>query len=221
MGLHHRSARACFRVYGWPAQFYFTFLAPVGVGKEHEPRHGDALAFSAATMPIFPDDNVAYGRETSFGTAIKLYEYQYIGERSNIIFGKRVILRRLGLLLPEIALPVRLYEFRQNAAGKVLPKGSRETTLVGLRRRLIDNPNVEDGFPIQLNFSPEGEKLIAEVYVFKPKAPSATPTTRRTTPRIARNSAVSSHIASGKVSYSCATARRKATCPAIFSSAIL
>ena len=71
--------------------------------------------------------------------------------------------------MPEIALPVRLYEFRQNAAGKVLPKGSRETTLVGLRRRLIDNPNVEDGFPIQLNFSPEGEKLIAEVYVFKPE----------------------------------------------------
>jgi hypothetical protein len=147
----------------------FTFLAPVGVGNEHEPRHGDVLSFTAAAMPIFPDDNVSYGREASFGTAIKLYEYQYIGERSNIIFGKRVILRRLELLLPEIALPVRLYEFRQNAAGKVLPKGSRETTLVGLRRRLIDNPNVEDGFPIQLNFSPEGEKLIAEVYVFKPE----------------------------------------------------
>ena len=147
----------------------FSFLAPVGVGKEHEPRHGDVLSFTAASMPIFPDDSVAYGREASFGTAIKLYEYQYIGERSNIIFGKRVILRRLELLLPEIALPVRLYEFRQNAAGKVLPKGSRETTLVGLRRRLIDNPNVEDGFPIQLNFSPEGQKFIAEVYVFKPE----------------------------------------------------
>ena len=47
----------------------------------------------------------------------------------DIIFGKRVILRRLELLLPEIALPVRLYEFRHNAAGKVLPKGSRETTV--------------------------------------------------------------------------------------------
>ena len=120
-------------------------------------------------MPIFPDDDSAYSREATFGTAIKLYEYQYIGERSNIIFGKRVILRRLELLLPEIALPVRLYEFRQNAAGNVLPKGSRETTLVGLRRRLIDNPNVEDGFPIQIPFSPKGEKLIADVYVFKPE----------------------------------------------------
>ena len=28
----------------------FTFLAPVGVGKEHEPRHGDVLSFTAATM---------------------------------------------------------------------------------------------------------------------------------------------------------------------------
>jgi hypothetical protein len=147
----------------------FTFLAPVGVGKDHEPRHGDVLSFKAATVPVFPDDNEAYGREASFGTAIKLYEYQYIGERSNIIMGRRVILRRLELLLPEIALPVRLYEFRQNAAGKILPKGSRETTLVGLRRRLIDNENVEDGFPISLNFSPNGEKLIADVYVFKPE----------------------------------------------------
>jgi hypothetical protein len=147
----------------------FTFLAPIGVGKQHEARHGEVLSFSAATMPLFPNDDVPFGRETAFGTAIKLYEYQYIGERSNIIFGKRVILRRLELLLPEIALPVRLHEFRKNSAGKVLPKGSRETTLVGLRRRLIDNENVESGFPITLNFSPKGEKLIADVFVFKPE----------------------------------------------------
>jgi hypothetical protein len=147
----------------------FTYLAPVGVGTAHEPRNGDVLSFSAAAMPIFPSDDEPFGRETTYGTAIKLYEYQYIGERSNIIFGKRVILRRLELLLPEVALPVRLHEFRKNAAGKVLPKGSRETTLVGLRRRLVDNENVEAGFPIALNFSPKGEKLIADVFVFKPE----------------------------------------------------
>jgi hypothetical protein len=38
-----------------------------------------------------------------------------------------------------------------------------------LRRRLVDNENVEDGFPLHLNFSPKGEKLIADVYVFKPE----------------------------------------------------
>jgi hypothetical protein len=147
----------------------YTFLAPVDVGKAHEARHGEILSFSAASMPIFPDDDGAYSRESPYGTAIKLYDYQYIGERSNIIFGKRVILRRLELLLPEVALPVRLYEFRRNSAGKVLPKGSRETTLVGLRRRLLDNENVEPGFPISIPFSPKGEKLIADVFVFKPE----------------------------------------------------
>ena len=147
----------------------YTFLAPIGIGKLYEPRHGEVLHFSSATMPLFPNDDSPYGRETEYGTAIKLYEYQYIGERSNIIRGKQVILRRLELLLPEIALPVRLHEFRKNAAGKILPKGSRETTLVGLRRRLADNENVENGFPISLNFSPKGEKLIADVFVFKPE----------------------------------------------------
>jgi hypothetical protein len=147
----------------------YTFLAPVVVGKAHEPRHGEILSFSAASMPLFPDKDSPYGREAIFGTAIKLFEYQYIGEKSNIIRGKSVILRRLELLLPEIALPVRLYEFRKNAAGKILPQGSRETTLVGLRRRLIDNENVEAGFPISINFAPRGEKLIADVFVFKPE----------------------------------------------------
>jgi hypothetical protein len=147
----------------------YTFFAPVGVGKAHEPRHGEILSFTAASMPLFPDKDSPYGREATFGTAIKLFEYQYIGEKSNIIRGKSVILRRLELLLPEIALPVRLYEFRKNAAGKVLPQGSRETTLVGLRRRLVDNENVEAGFPISINFAPKGEKLIADVFVFRPE----------------------------------------------------
>lgn len=147
----------------------YTFLAPIGVGKAHEPRHGEILSFSAASMPLFPDRDSPYGRETTFGTAIKLFDYQYIGEKSNIIRGKKVILRRLELLLPEIALPVRLYEFRKNAAGEILPQGSRETTLVGLRRRLIDSENVEPGFPISINFAPKGEKLIADVFVFKPE----------------------------------------------------
>lgn len=147
----------------------YTFLAPVGVGEANEPRHGEVLSFSADAMPLFPDKDEPFGRMSTYGTAIKLFEYQYVGERSNIIRGKRVLLRRLELLLPEIALPVRLYEFRKNAAGQVLPQASRETTLVGLRRRLVDNENVEPGFPITVPFSPQGEKLVADVYVFKPE----------------------------------------------------
>ena len=73
---------------------------------------------TVSPAPVMAELAAACVKPTTFGTAIKLYEYQYIGERSNIIFGKRVILRRLELLLPEIALPVRLHEFRKNSAGK-------------------------------------------------------------------------------------------------------
>lgn len=63
----------------------------------------------------------------------------------------------------------RLHEFRKNAAGNTLPKGSRGNTLVGLRRRMIANENVEDGFPTSINISPKGEKLIADVLRLQPE----------------------------------------------------
>jgi hypothetical protein len=145
----------------------YTYLAPVGVGDAHPERKGEILSFSAPSLKIFPDKDEPYGREASFGTAIKLYDYKYLGERSNIIRG-RSILSRLDLLLPEIALPIRLYEFRKSEGGKYLDPGSRETTLSGLRRRLNNTPNVEAGFPIKLPFAPSGEQLYATVYAFKP-----------------------------------------------------
>lgn len=144
-----------------------SYLAPVGVGTKHQERRGDILSFSASTMKIYPDRESPYGREAAYGTAIKLYDYKYLGERSNIIRG-RSILSRLDLLLPEIALPIRLYEFRKNQQGKYLDPGSRETSLSGLRRRLNNTTNVEDGFPIRIPFSPAGEQLYATVYAFKP-----------------------------------------------------
>ena len=143
-----------------------SYLAPNGVGTEHPERKGDILSFSAPTMKLFPDKESPYGREATYGTAIKLYDYKYLGERSNIIRG-RSILSRLDLLLPEIALPIRLYEFRKNQQGKYLDPGSRETSLSGLRRRLNNTTNVEDGFPIRIPFSPSGEPLFATVYAFK------------------------------------------------------
>ena len=145
----------------------YTYLAPVGVGDAHAERKGDVLSFSATSLKIYPDKDSPYGREATYGSAIKLFDYKYLGERSNIIRG-RSILSRLDLLLPEIALPIRLYEFRKNEAGKYLDPGSRETTLSGLRRRLNNTPNVENGFPITIPFSPAGEQLYATVYAFKP-----------------------------------------------------
>jgi hypothetical protein len=145
----------------------YTYLAPVGVGESHHARKGDVLSFLAESLNIFPDKESPFGRAAIFGSCIKLYDYKYLGERSNIIRG-RSILSRLDLLLPEIALPVRLYEFRTGETGKYLEPGSRETTLYGLRRRLDGTPNVEKDFPIVIPFSPGGEQLFATVYAFRP-----------------------------------------------------
>lgn len=147
-------------------QSTYTYLAPIGAKKN--PRQGNLLAFEADEFAFFPDRDGPYARTAAFGTAVKLYDYQYTGERSNILRGKS-LLSRLDLLLPEIALPVRLYEYRSNKLGKILKAGSRETTLLGLRRRLVDNDNVEEGFPISVPISPSGEKLIAHVFAFRPE----------------------------------------------------
>ena len=146
----------------------YTYLAPVGVGTEHKDHHGGVLSFTAENFAIFPSNNGPYDRLAPQGTAIKLYEFNYRGEKSNILRGKS-LLSRLDLLLPEIALPVRIYEYRPNQKGTLLPPGSRETTLLGLRRRLRDNDNVEEGFPLALPFSPQGQSLIAHVFAFKPQ----------------------------------------------------
>ena len=146
----------------------YTYLAPVGVGTDRKDHHGGVLSFTAENFAIFPGNDGPYDRDASYGTAIKLYEFNYRGERSNILRGTSVR-SRLDLLLPEIALPIRLYEYRQNQHGKLLNPGSRETTLLGLRRRLKESDNVEEKFPISLPFSFGGQSLIAHVFAFKPR----------------------------------------------------
>ena len=150
---------------GTPKNSIYSYLAPVGIGSGDDERHGRVLSFSAETFPIYPDDDAPYGREAPYGTAIKLYDYNFIGERSNILRGKS-LLSRLDLLLPEIALPVRLYEYRKSKSGKYLDVGSRRTTLSGLLRRIKDSDNVEADFPVRLPFQPAGEKLIASIFAF-------------------------------------------------------
>jgi len=150
----------------------YTYLAPVGVGQGLEDRKGEVLSFMADSLAIFPDKTGPYTRTTEHGTAIKLYDFRYRGEKSNILRGKS-ILSRLDLLLPEVALPVRFYEYRRNDQGKYLAPGSRETTLRGLKRRLLDTKNVEEGFPIDIPFAPMGESLQAQIYAFKEKGSEA------------------------------------------------
>lgn len=147
----------------------YTFLAPVDVMNE---RDGKILTFVADAFGIFPDQDTAYGRKAPHGTAIKLYDYNFIGERSNILRGKSLF-SRLDLLLPRIALPVRVYDMRRRRSGKLLPVGSRETTLDGLVRRLGESSNLEPGFPVQVPFSPMGERLTAHIYAGRKAGSSA------------------------------------------------
>ena len=132
----------------------YTYLAPEPNG---------VLRFDADVLPLFPQADRAYVRETGWGTAVKLYEYKLTG-KSHILL-RRGLLRRLDLLLPRIGLPVRLHECR-NFGGH---QGSPDTTLNGLGVRLSDDRsrNLEPGFPTSSSFTVRGEQMTAEVYAFK------------------------------------------------------
>lgn len=146
----------------------YTYLAPVGVGEDAEGRAGRVLSFPSDSFGIFPDDEGPYKRHAAYGTAIKMYDYKFMGERSNILRGKS-LLSRLDLLLPELALPVRFYEYRKDKRGSYLDVGSRRTTVSGLLRRIKDTPNIESGFPVSVPLQPQGEKLIAHIFAFVPE----------------------------------------------------
>jgi hypothetical protein len=140
----------------------YTYLAPIGA--EQKPGTGGVLRFNSGSLPIFPEGRNAYGREAKWGTAIKLYEYEATGFRTNMML-RDGLLYRLDILLPEIALPIRLHECRDYKGHT----GSFETTLSGLSVRLEDNKaeNLEEGFPATSPLMASGERMIAKVYTFK------------------------------------------------------
>ena len=140
----------------------YTYLAPVKANQS--PGRGGVLRFHAGSLPIFPEGNKPYAREVDWGTAIKLYEYDASGFRSHIL-RRDGLLYRLDLLLPQVALPVRLHECRDYTGHR----GSFDTTLTGLSVRLSDdrNENLEAGFPTTSAFTISGEQMTAEVYAFK------------------------------------------------------
>jgi hypothetical protein len=142
----------------------YTYLAPVGA--DVKPTQGGVLRFSADSMPIFPQGRNPYGRDSEWGTLIKLYEYAATGFKSNIIRSTPSLLSRMDLLLPDVALPVRLYECRPTYKGH---EGSFETNLTGLGVRLEDDrgSNLEEGFPSSCPISALGEQMTATIYAFK------------------------------------------------------
>ncbi len=144
----------------------YTYLAPVGADTDKNAHKGRVLSFEAESFRVFPNDDGPYSREAIYGTAVKMFDYRYLGEKSNILRGNS-LLSRLDLRLPKIALPVRLYEYRKSKKGDFLDVGSRRTTLSGLQRRLVGNPNVERNFPISIPLYLEGEEFIVHIFVFR------------------------------------------------------
>jgi hypothetical protein len=140
----------------------YTFLAPLE--SETFPREGKVLSFSADSMPIFPAGRNPYGRSSSWGTLIKVYEYSTAGFSGTNILLDDGLMRRLDLLLTDLALPIRLYECRDYGGHK----GSYDTNLTGIGVRLEDDKgnNLED-VPYSCSMQVAGEKMTANIYVFK------------------------------------------------------
>ncbi len=140
----------------------YTYLAPLE--SDVAPRLGRVLSFSANALPFFPLLNKPYERDAEWGTSVKLYEYQPTGYSRSNILRKGGLLRRVDLLLPKVALPVRFHEcrdFRGHA-------GSFDTSLTGIVNRLEEaSSNLEEGFPNSAQMVVEGETFGASIYAFK------------------------------------------------------
>ena len=140
----------------------FTYLAPVDA--ELNPGHGGVLRFSADALALSPEGNNPYVRLTEWGTLIKLYEYHAVGTKGHILLPDGM-LGRMDLLLPEVALPIRLHECRSGFSGHA---GSWANTLNGLTVRLDDDrANNLEMPPIASPIKAAGEEMLATIYAFK------------------------------------------------------
>lgn len=130
----------------------YKYLAP----------NNQILSFTANELPILPSSYPeSFGKPMQWGTFIKLFEYKIgAGLRSNIQFD---LYYKLSLLMPQIALPIRIYERRK------FPGHSHETNLSGLSVRVDEDrsDNIEDNFPISGTMKVSGQKLKYSIYVFK------------------------------------------------------
>lgn len=149
----------------------YKYLAPVIIDGE---KLRGVLSFSADEWPIFPeaskDVRDAYCRLSSYGSLVKLYEYTWQGTKSNIVFSDDGLLRRIDVGLPELALPIRVFECRPEFKGH---SGSFATNALGLVARLdrdkADKLDTDEpiGGVIALD---DGTQIKLRVYVFKDKA---------------------------------------------------
>ena len=130
---------------------------------------GKVLAFSAPSLPIFPDERpedsdrpLPYGVEVPWGTLIKLYSYRIDGDRSAII-GRSGLVRRVEAMMPRAMLPVRFVEARYARHSGMSAFGV-ETRLERERDKVLE-PN----FPVSGSISVGGVSLKVSVYAFGPE----------------------------------------------------
>lgn len=121
------------------------------------------LFFSAEELSILPSAYPEpYGKPMQWGTYIKLFEYKIgPGLRTNVQLD---LYFKLSVLMPQIALPIRMYERRKNYAGH-----SYETNLSGLSVRVDEDrsENIEEHFPTSGSMTVSGQQMKYSIYVFK------------------------------------------------------
>lgn len=148
----------------------FTYLAPFDV---KQGRDGGVLSFAAEAVPIFPradkDGRAAYARTSPHGSLVKLFEYHLDGTKSNIVRSGGGLLQRVDFGMPELALPIRLYECRDAYKGHA---GSFATNVLGVVARLDRDrhDNLEEGFPIGHVLRLEGREVRVRAYALKASA---------------------------------------------------
>lgn len=118
----------------------YEYLAPVEAGRGAGQRSGRVLSFSADEFPLLPESpprtvpNRPYAAPVTYGSLIKLYEYQYRGRGIVVSHALRrdALMRQLELVLPEAPIPFRIVEARDY---KGRP-GSFQLPVFGLRHRV-------------------------------------------------------------------------------------
>ena len=123
------------------------------------------LTFNSESLPLLPGEFPnAYEKSLEWGTFIKLYNYDLQSYKTLINLNLNY---RLALLLPNLALPVRLYERRSGYKAH-----SYESTLSGLTVRLDEDKskNMEKNFPSSNIITINGQEMTVQIYVFRKDA---------------------------------------------------
>lgn len=129
----------------------FMYLAP----------EKNILSFFSNSLPLLPDnDSNTYSKEIEHGSFIKIYDYQLkTGHLKSDI--TQNLWSRLSLLMPDIALPLKVVDTRH--------KKSPVKTLAGLSVRLDEDKKnlLEEGFPGSGEMVIDGQKISYSIIAFK------------------------------------------------------